>query len=92
MPTTRCVTVSHTVTSAKTDRAIARIVESDIPSPGTHSATAEMPMMPVTVPTAQRTGTPSVKCTAENALRRHTSQTPARSAEPAAASAEGPNR
>jgi hypothetical protein len=33
----------------------------------------------VAVPTAQRIGTPRVRCTAEKALRRETSQTDARS-------------
>ena len=70
----------------------ARIVDVDIPSPGTQSATAETPTIPVVVPTAVRTAGPRVKCTAANALRSETSQTTVRSDDAASAVAEGPKR
>ena len=89
LPTTRWATDSQTVVSANTDSVRARIVDVDIPSPGTQSATAETPTIPVVLPTAVRTAGPSVKWTAVNALRSETSQTTVRSDDAARRSPTG---
>jgi hypothetical protein len=92
LPTTRWATASQIVVSAKTESVRARIVDVDMPSPGTQRATAETPIIPVTAPTAVRTAGPSVKCTAANALRSDTSQTAASIVDAASAVGEGPKR
>ena len=90
LPTTRCAMTSQIVVSVKTETPRARIVESSMPIPGIQRATADTPTSPVAVPTAQRTGAPSVRCTAANALRSEISQTAVRSdAAPTATPAPG---